>query len=187
MNQKVLIPRQARFFPSLIDRIRCGEIVTQNPIERFDNIQDWFFFIHIDPVQRLIHSTGMFLSLPCFGFMIISLIDGHYAQGLIFCALASFFFYWVGVISHFIYDYAQAKSEVKNFMPTFGTIIRINLKTMLGGYDQELREFIKKYPFTTTEHDLIEVPKNQVMRFLFSSSDIDTTQDHALSGREFEF
>jgi hypothetical protein len=186
MEQTNLIPRNARVIPSLVDRVRCGEIVQNNPKDKFDNIQDWFFFIHIDPVQRFIHSFGMIMSLPFYGLMFYTAISREITWTILYYLIATFFFYVLGIISHYIYDYAQAKSEPKNFLATFPTIIRINLKTLLGSYDLELREFVKKYPFTVTEHELFECPKSQIIGHLFSPQDIDTTPSPAHVGKESE-
>ena len=40
--------------------------------------------------------------------------------------------------------------------------------TTFGGYDEALREFVDKYPFTTEAHNLVEIEKNNLLKYLIS-------------------
>jgi hypothetical protein len=70
--------------------------------------------------------------------------------------IAAFFFFYLPLISHYVYDGGGAKSTPEKFIPTFLPVIHINLMTLTGKFDPWLREFIKKYPFTVEAWKLEE-------------------------------
>ncbi len=67
-----------------------------------------------------------------------------------------FFFYFLPLISHFIYDGGTAKSTPDKFHSTLIPVIHINLLTLTGRYDNWLRNYIQKYPFTVEAWELEE-------------------------------
>lgn len=164
MTEKVLIPRVSSFFPSFETRVKAQEIVKNNPPEKFQNYKDWFFFIHIDPAQRYVHSFGMVVGTFFFAMIFIewSLLS------ILYYLLGVFFFYGFGLISHFTYDKGQAKSHPRYFHLTIFITAYFNFLTLFGMYDKALRRFIDKYPFTTKEFDLIEVKKTQLLSHLLT-------------------
>ena len=118
--------------------------------ERFDCYQDYFFFVHIDPVQRFWHSMGMVVGL----FFFTMLFYSWSIWSILFYFLGVFFFYGIGVISHAYYDGHSGKSEIKYFHITTPTVIKINLLTLSGLYQKYLDKFIQKYPFTVEAFEL---------------------------------
>jgi hypothetical protein len=159
MTHKVLIPSYSRFFPSKEQREVAAKANREFNVDSFDTYNDWFYFIHINPAQRLLHAFGMFTG---FSFFFRSIIE----LNIIYFFIGTFFFYFLGLISHFIYDKATARSGPKHFLSTLWPVIRINLHTSFGIYDKSLRAFVEKYPFVSNIHDLQEVPKKNVISYL---------------------
>lgn len=118
--------------------------------EKFENYQDYFFFVHIDPIQRFWHAGGMIIG-TFFFFMIFYVWN---IWSLLFYLLGVFFFYGIGVISHAYYDGHSGRSELKYFHVTTPVVIKINLLTLFGLYQKTLDKFIKKYPFTVEAFDM---------------------------------
>jgi len=162
--ENILIPRISTFFPSSHTRTLAQSTVRNNPPEKFQSYQDWFFFIHIDPAQRYVHSIGMVIGTI---FFMMLFIEWSY-WSFLYYILGVFFFYVVGIISHLIYDKGEAKSHPRYFAVTFLTTIQFNLLTLFGMYDKKLREFLKKYPFVAEEYDLIEIKKSQLIFHLLT-------------------
>lgn len=165
MKEKmVLLPKKSRFYPSASLREFARRRNAAYPKEFFQTYNEWFYFIHIDPIQRFIHVFGMITGLIFFGLMIINwgLIS------FIYYILGAFFFYGIGIISHLIYDKGSAKSERKYLLTTFYPVIRINVLTLFGRFDQDLRKFINKYPFVKDAYELEEVPKTKIFSFLIT-------------------
>lgn len=118
--------------------------------ENFDSYGDYFFFVHIDPIQRFWHSMGMVVG-TFFFFMLFYVWS---SWSFLYYVLGVFFFYGIGVISHAYYDGHSGRSEVKYFHVTTPVVIKINLLTLTGTYQKYLQKFIKKYPFTLEAFDM---------------------------------
>jgi len=118
--------------------------------EHFENYQDYFFFVHIDPIQRFWHSIGMIIGTYFFFMLFYS----WNIWSILYYFLGVFFFYGFGVISHAYYDGHSGRSEAKYFHLTTPTVIKINLLTLTGTYQKYLNTFIKKYPFTVDAFDM---------------------------------
>jgi len=84
------------------------------------------------------------------------LFSGWQLNTLLYYLLGVFFFYGLGVISHYIYDGGAAKSDPNFFWTTTKVVIEVNLYTILGIYDRRLRAFVNKYPFTQKAFELEE-------------------------------
>ncbi len=158
----LLVPKNTRFFPNHGQRLLSANRNTKYTLEMFDTYNDWFYFIHIDPAQRYLHAFGMFVGT--YFFILMAFYWG--AISIIYYLLGVFFFYVLGILSHLLYDMGTARSSPKYFMQTFIPVVRINLLTTIGRYDQSLREFVKKYPFTIEAYDLEEVSKRNLIRLL---------------------
>ena len=161
----ILVPKNSRFYPSKEQRELAAKRVNSFTPEKFDAYNDWFYFIHIDPVQRLIHAFGMYVGLYLFVMIFIE----WSTLSWLYYILGVFFFYVLGIISHQIYDKGQAKSEPKYFLPTFMVVIKFNLQTTFGFYDKGLRDFVKKYPFVKEAYELEEIPRSQLLSHLLKS------------------
>ena len=161
----ILLPKYSCFFPNNLAREKARQRVLNYPPESFESYNDWFFFIHIDPVQRFIHAFGMYVGLYFF-FMIV--IDWG-PRSFYYYLVGVFFFYGLGVVSHAIFDKGTAKSHPKFFLSTLPIVIKFNLLTTFGQYDNELRKFIKKYPFVADAYELEEVPRNKAIQHLLNS------------------
>jgi hypothetical protein len=118
--------------------------------DKFDSYQDYFFFVHIDPIQRFWHSMGMIVGL----FFFYMLFYSWDLWSILYYFLGVFFFYGVGVLSHAYYDGHSGKSEIRYFHVTTPTVIKINLLTLTGLYQNYLKKFIQKYPFTVDAFDM---------------------------------
>ena len=128
----------------------------------FKTYNDWFYFIHIDPAQRIVHAFGMFAGSY---FFIMLFLEWSF-KSIVYYLLGVFFFYVLGIISHLIYDKGTAKSDPKYFIPTFIPVIKFNILTSLGIYDNSLRRFCDKYPFTVKAYDLVEINGFSLIPFL---------------------
>lgn len=118
--------------------------------EEFKTYQDYFFFVHIDPIQRFWHASGMIVGLYFF----TMLFYVWSSWSFLYYLLGVFFFYGVGVISHAYYDGHSGRSEIKHFLTTTPVVIKINLLTLCGLYQKSLEKFIQKYPFTVEAYDM---------------------------------
>lgn len=166
LRNTILIPRHSRFFPNASQRQLSAQRNVQYQKGLFKSYNDWFYFIHIDPAQRYLHSFGMFVGIFFFAMIFIEWSK----LSFIFYILGVFFFYVLGIISHLIYDKGTARSEPKFFISTLLPVISINITTLLGSYDHNLREFIKRYPFVLEAYDLIEIDKRDVLSHMFGST-----------------
>lgn len=150
--------KQFKIFPSEKSRafhIKRNQIYTQ---DRFEKYNDWFYFIHLDPATRWIHAIGMIIG--SFLYLISAYqvwIFGISFSVFILILTAMFFFFFLPLISHYIYDGGEAKSTPDKFISTFIPVVHINLMTLTGTFDSWLARFIEKYPFTVEAWDLVEV------------------------------
>lgn len=152
-----LIPKSARILPTKesrqFHRFR-NDIYT---VEKFQSYNDWFYFIHVDPFIRWVHAIGMVIGLILYfiaGYKFWILGFNLEVAVIFFCGI--FFFYFLPLISHFIYDGGTAKSSPDKFHSTLIPVIHINILTLSGRYDLWLRSFIAKYPFTVEAWELEE-------------------------------
>lgn len=164
MSKRILVPKYASFFPSEAQRDHAAQINAQYPMSLFENEHDWFFFFHIDPAVRILHATGMNVGVIFFAWAILE----WSLYSIPLWGIGVFFFYYLGVITHIIYDRQSAPVERRHLVTTFWTVIVINLKTTFGLYDRELRRFINKYPFTVNAHSLFEIERSSLLKFLCS-------------------
>ncbi len=166
--KKVLVPRHSRIFPTKLELDISESIPKKYGPEFFETYQDWFYFAHIDPVQRWIHALGMVIGYGIYiycGYLAINLMVIPF---IIWLLVGIFFYYGSGLISHSVYDRAAGKTTPDHFGDTFGTVHRFNLETLLGIYDYSLRKFIKKYPFVTEAFDLIEIKIEKLPQHLLT-------------------
>ncbi len=145
----ILWPKYSTFIPTRQSRsfhIRRNSIYTP---DKFETYNDWFYFIHLDPHARMIHAFGMVVGTFLYCISFYKFIIFGLTWNLVFTILmAAFFFFFLPLISHYIYDGGGAKSTPDKFLPTFLPVIHINLMTITGKFDPWLRDFVKKYPFT---------------------------------------
>lgn len=158
----MLIPRTCRLIPTARTRQTNYEIVTRNPPERFDGYVDWFYFIHVDPVQRVIHLVGMLVGVGVFARSFLALVAARWLAAAGLYLVGVFFFYGFGVISHAIYDRGAAESDPAYWHLTLPAVVYINLCTLIGRYDWILDDLMARYPFTRAEWDLVEVTPAQL-------------------------
>ncbi len=170
--KKILIPKESSFFPSK----RLREINSLIPIKYgpdfFETYNDWFYFIHIDPVQRLIHSIGMLIGYAMFLALSIDLINGFQIYHLLGFLIATFFYYGFGLFSHLIFDGGKAMSTPGHFIETLPVVHSFNFLTLIGKYDNSLRTFVKKYPFVVEAYDLIEIEEFELFNYLTNKKTI---------------
>jgi hypothetical protein len=152
-----LIPKSTRFFPNKSTRLFHVERNAQFGPEKFQTYNDWFYFIHVDPVIRWWHAIGMVIGMIFYIFAGIDIWIFGLSWSVVFKILTGvFFFYFLPLLSHFIYDGGGAKLSPNKFHSTLIPVIHINLMTLTWQYDSWLRKFIEKYPFTTTAWNLEE-------------------------------
>ena len=155
--KKVLVPRSTRLIPNQESKSFHRKRNSLFTPDRFETYNDWFYFIHVDPFIRWVHAIGMMI-----GFILYFIagykcwITGITVEVSLIFLTGVFFFYFLPLISHFIYDGGTAKSTPDKFHSTLIPVIHINLLTLSGRYDEWLRAFIKKYPFTIEAWELEE-------------------------------
>ena len=156
MNKK-LTPRSTSILPRKSFRQFHIDRNLQYGPQKFETYNDWFYFIHVDPVIRWWHALGMVIGM---GFYLAAASEAL-SNGITWTAggltgAGMFFFYFLPLISHYVYDGGSAKSTPDRFHSTLYPVIHINLLTLTGRYDRWLRTFIGKYPFTREAWDLRE-------------------------------
>lgn len=125
--------------------------------DKFQTYNDWFYFIHVDPFLRWVHAIGMMIGCILYYFSAYQLwLTGFGLSVVVKFLIGVFFFYFLPLISHYIYDGGSAKSTPDKFHSTLIPVIHINLLTLTGTYDKWLRKFIVKYPFTVEAWQLEE-------------------------------
>ncbi|CBW25835.1 putative membrane protein [Halobacteriovorax marinus SJ] len=168
MSKKTyLIPSFSRVIPSKQTRKLANQATLGRSLEDFDNYGDWFFYGHVDPVQRYLHLFGMLTGTLLYLHSIITLINQQWLILVIELILATFLFYGTGVLSHIIYDKGASKSDPKFWSVTFKVVVYINLLTLVGRFDKVFREYVEKYPFTREDYQLIEVDKLGIWKTIF--------------------
>lgn len=170
MSKKILVPRYSSFIPTKQQRIHAAEINNRYPIDRFANERDWFFFFHVDPAIRIIHAFGMNIGLV---FFLWAILEWSLLSFLLW-GVGVFFFYYLGVLTHILYDGGSAKVEQRHLITTFWPVMAMNFRTTFGRYDKELRHFIQQYPFTFQAHDLIEIERKDLLKFLLTTKELST-------------
>lgn len=155
--QSHLAPKSSRLLPSKDTRAFHLDRNGKYGPEKFQSYNDWFYFIHIDPILRWWHAGGMVIGSLFYIFAALDFwVFGLTLAMTIKIFVGVFFFYCLPLISHYIYDGGTAKSSPDKFHSTLIPVIHINLLTLTGRYDQWLRKFIEKYPFTTEAWQLEE-------------------------------
>jgi hypothetical protein len=160
MAKKDLFPRNSCWIPTRESRAICRQRVTAAQPSQFKSYQDYFFFLHIDPVLRFWHTIGMFAGVAFFVLLVLNWTNWYWNVG--FYLLGVLFFYGFGILSHYAYDGGAAKTVRKHFLDSTPTVIYINLLTVSFLYQKRLCEFVREYPFTVTAYDL--VPKEEWRR-----------------------
>lgn len=155
--KKVLIPRSARLIPSRESLRFHRERNATYTFDKFETYNDWFYFIHIDPFLRWIHAVGMMIGIFFYSISLLGFwVYGWSTAPILHFFAGAFFFYFLPVISHYIYDGGTAKSTPDKYHSTFLPVVHINLMTLTGTYDRWLRKFVEKYPFTREAWELEE-------------------------------
>lgn len=152
-----LVPKSARLIPTAQSRKFHQERNDKFTPDKFKQYNDWFYFIHVDPFLRWVHAVGMTIGLilyffSAYEFWIFGMTLGVVTKFLI----GAFFFYFLPLISHYIYEGGGDKPTPDKFLTTLIPVIHINLLTLTGQYDKWLRVFIVKYPFTIEAWQLEE-------------------------------
>lgn len=143
-------PRNSKWIMDGVTRKRNLSRVEKYGPEQFDTYGDYFFFVHIDPIQRFWHAIGMIIGTYFFFMLFYS----WNIWSILYYFLGVFFFYGFGVISHAYYDGHSGRSEIKYFHVTTPVVIKINLLTLTGLYQKYLNKFIEKYPFTVDAFEM---------------------------------
>jgi hypothetical protein len=153
--------------PTRATRDRAFRAIRRNPPENFERYADWFYFLHVDPVQRWIHLVGMLVGTYLYYRAYLACAAGAWVLGLLIAGIATGPFYGFGVLSHFIYDRGAAKSDPAYWHVTFFTVVYINVTTATGLYQRSLRAFVEQYPFVRREWDLVERTPGEFLQQLF--------------------
>lgn len=152
-----LTPRKTRIVPSRESRNFHFKRNAQYSPDKFETYNDWFYFIHVDPIVRGIHAFGMVFGFIFYFFSAYTIwIRGFGWDAIVQFLSGAFFFYFLPLISHYTYEGNAAKATPDKFLSTLIPVIHINLLTLTGTYDHWLRRFIQKYPFTMEAWDLEE-------------------------------
>ncbi len=160
---KIYVSKITRIIPTRESRSIHADRIAKYTPDKFQTYNDWFYFIHVDPVVRWIHAFGMVVGTFLYVISAYELIIfGFGLSFLVKFFVGMFFFFFLPSISHFVYDGGGARSTPDKFHSTLIPVIHINLMTLTGKYDQWLRKFIQKYPFTVEAWKLEEkeVPRS---------------------------
>jgi len=156
-----LVPATTRWIPNRWSRQLSRERVRDYDSSQFETYADYFFFLHIDPVQRFWHSYGMFAGIGFFTGLFLNW--NVWPLNLIFYLLGVLHFYGFGLISHLVYDGGSAKTEGRHFWDTMPTVIYFNTLTATFQYQKALKKFIRKYPFVIEAYGLRSQEKLQTV------------------------
>ena len=157
---KTFTGRHFRLIPSKESREFHIKRTLHYTPDKFESYNDWFYFIHVDPYMRWIHALGMVIGVILYLFSAIQIIlNGFGWKPVIEFFVGMFFFYFLPLISHHIYDGGKANATPDKFLPTLIPVIHINLLTITGTYDKWLRKFMVKYPFTKEAWALEDKPE----------------------------
>lgn len=166
-NKQYLVPSFTRLIPTRKTRELANKATLSRGPQDFENYGDWFFYGHIDPVQRYIHLFGMLSGTVLYLYSIFTLVNQQWIALGIQIIVATFLFYGTGVLSHIIYDKGASKSDPNFWSVTFKVVVYINLITLVGRFDEVFREYVDKYPFTREDYDLVEVDRLSLWRKIF--------------------
>lgn len=167
--QMFLKPRSSRLIPTAESRKFHRERNDKFTPDKFEQYNDWFYFIHVDPFLRWVHAIGMMIGLLMyfysgFEFWIFGITVGVVIKFL----SGAFFFYFLPLLGHYFYEGDALKSPPDKLLSTFIPVIHINVLTLTGQYDKWLRKFIKKYPFVVEAWQLEEMER-KINNSTFSS------------------
>ncbi len=131
----------------------------------FDNFEDYFLYLHLNPQIQWIHVLGGVAIVPVFPWVIYALIHLH--QPLPF-VLFSLVFYGAGFLSHWTGD-GQISKTVKAFGPSYLYVILLNFRVITGNQKAYEARFMTRYPHTLwvyqseneTQAQAIAPPQNQ--------------------------
>ncbi len=156
--------KHSRLFPSRESRAFHIARNAKFTPDKFENYNDWFYFIHVDHYLRWTHAISMMVGFFLYFISAYKLwIFGLKLDTVLTFFFGMFFFYFLPLISHYIYDAGTAKSTPDKFHSTLIPVIHINVMTLTGSYDRWLRKFVEKYPFAHEAWALEE--KENVRRF----------------------
>ena len=154
---KRLIPKSFNLFPNKETREFHIQRSLKFGFDKFETYNDWFYFIHIDPMLRWWHAIGMLIGIFFYALAFKNFLMNDLALNIaIEFLLGAFFFYFLPLISHHLYDGGKENAPPSRFHSTFIPVVHINFLTLTGRYDAWLRKFIQKYPFTVEAWELIE-------------------------------
>ena len=149
-------PRVLAWWPTSAQRAVARDRVLETPPEAFESFQDYFFFIHIHPLNRAVHVMGMLMGIPIFIASGAWLLAGSWWCVPVFL-VGHVFFTGFGIAGHVLYDgTAMARTSRANFFKAFPWVVRINLETLTGRYPVRLAAFVERYPWVKDRWDLIE-------------------------------
>lgn len=158
-----LISKHSKLIPTSESREFHRKRNAEFSPDKFQSYTDWFYFIHIDHYMRWFHAISMVIGCSLYIISAYKLwIFGLKADTVITFFTGMFFFYFLPLISHFIYDAGSAKAGPDKFLPTFIPVIHINFMTLTWTYDSWLRKFIEKYPFVIEAWQLEERTSNRL-------------------------
>jgi hypothetical protein len=134
----------------------------------FDNFEDYFLYLHLNPQIQWIHVLGGVAIVPVFPWVIYALVHLH--QPLPF-VLFSLVFYGAGFLSHWTGD-GQISKTVKAFGPSYLYVILLNFRVITGSQKAYEARFMARYPHTLwvyqseneTQVQAIAPPQNQRSR-----------------------
>jgi hypothetical protein len=150
-------PRDAAWWPSADARARARQRFADVTPERFEAFEDYFFFLHIHPMNRWVHTVGMLIGTAIFGWSLVLLIAGSWWCVAAF-VLGHVFFTGFGIFGHWLYDgAAYVRTEAVSFLRAFPWVIRINVDTLTGRFTHRLAPFVERYPFVRDAWDLVDV------------------------------
>ncbi|MGE3726090.1 MAG: hypothetical protein AB7I41_11100, partial [Candidatus Sericytochromatia bacterium] len=110
----------------------------------FENFEDYFLYLHLNPQVQLIHVLGGVAIVPVFPWVIYALIHLHQPLPFLFFSLV---FYGAGFLSHWTGD-GQISKTVKAFGPSYLYVILLNFRVITGQQSAYEARFKQRYPHT---------------------------------------
>jgi len=141
--------------PSRTRRLKAAARNLAYPREHFKSDADFFFFTHLDPVQRFWHVLGFLLSFLFFPTSIAAFIHHSVTRGIALWATGVFCFYGFGFISHRLYDGGTGATRPRLFLTSIPWALRLNWLTLrTSHFRRQLVEFAARYPFTVSAWEM---------------------------------
>lgn len=116
--------------------------------EDFDNFEDYFLYLHLNPRVLWMHFLGAFFAIPFLPWAVWEMYHGVFWPFLAYTAL----FYGSGFSSHWLNE-GKISRTTPDYGPSYFYVININFRILTGNYQQYEANYLAKYPHTRWVYD----------------------------------